>query len=120
MFRSKLRNKYYAEKSNDAATAYRRQRNKCVTLLRKTKKSYFRNLKPSDINDNKTFWRKVKPLFSDKAVSTNNITLIEDNEIIDDDYRIAEIFKEHFENAVNNLNIEPIMLHLKVYLVMIQ
>ena len=41
MLRSKLRNKYYKEKTNASALAYRRQRNKCVSLLKKAKKNLF-------------------------------------------------------------------------------
>ena len=49
----------------------------------------------------------VKPLFSEQAVSTNSITLIENNVIIYDDKTIIEIFNEFFRNAVKNLKIEP-------------
>ena len=52
---------------NDASqSACRKQRNLCVTLLRKAKRQYFSNLEPKLITDNKKFWKSVKPLFSDK------------------------------------------------------
>ena len=38
MLRSKLRNKYYEEKTNASALTYKGQRNKCVPLLKKAKK----------------------------------------------------------------------------------
>ena len=60
-----------------------------------------------DVIDNKKFWNKIKPLFSEKATFTNNITLIENKLIIDDDKTIADIFQDHFTNAVKRLNIEP-------------
>ena len=56
MKRTRLRNKYLSERSDSNAAAYKRQRNKCVALLRKAKKSYFGQLKPSDICDNKFIW----------------------------------------------------------------
>ena len=63
MLRSKLRNKYYKEKTNASALAYRRQRNKCVSPRKKAKNTYFGNLNPSLICDNKYFWKTIKPLF---------------------------------------------------------
>ena len=107
MLRSRLRNKYYREKTAASALAYKKQRNKCVTLLKKAKKSYFGNLNPSIVCDNKNFWKTIKPLFSEQAMSTNSITLIENNTIIDDDKVLSEVFNGSFRNAVKNLNIEP-------------
>ena len=42
------------------------QRNLCVTLLGKAKKKYYTNLKMSDINDNRKFWKNVKPNFGNE------------------------------------------------------
>ena len=66
MKRTKLRNKYLKNRTDASASAYKKQRNKCVSLLKKAKKSYFGNLKSSDICDNKKFWKSVKPLFNEK------------------------------------------------------
>ena len=55
MLRSRLRNKYYREKTAASALAYKKQRNKCISLLKKAKKSYFGNLNPSIVCDNKNF-----------------------------------------------------------------
>ena len=46
-------------------------------LTQKTKSKYFRNLNTKDLNDNKTFWRKIKPFSSDKGLETNHIILKE-------------------------------------------
>ena len=80
-----------------------RQRNVCTNLLKKAKAGYFENLKPSSITDNKTFWKNVKPLFSDKSLFSDNISLVENNPIITDDAKMAEIFNSHFSNAVERL-----------------
>ena len=78
MKRSKLRNRVNKLKSLEAIYDYRKQRNYCTTLLRKTKKEYFEKLTPSIITDNKKFWKVVKPLFSDKmACTSNSIKLLE-------------------------------------------
>ena len=47
----------------------------------------------------------IKPSFSDKAVSNENITLIENNEIINNENKICEIFNDFFSNIVSNFNI---------------
>ena len=106
MFRSKLANTHYRTNSKESKVAYNKQRNVCTHLVRKAKREYYKNLQPSNITDSKGFWKTVKPLFSDKAVSTKNITLIEDNHISQDDKDNAEIFNKFFGNAVKSLNIE--------------
>ena len=106
MVRSKLKNKFNTMKTDENKLMYNKQRNKCTSLLRKTKKNYFNRLNPSLITDNKFFWRVIKPLFSEKCFTNENITLIEKNEIIEDDNKISEIFNDFFTNAVKNLNIE--------------
>ena len=50
-------------------------------------------LKPSSICDNILFWKVTKPLCSDKAVSSNSITLIENKEIVSDDQNTDEEIK---------------------------
>ena len=49
-----------------------------VSLFRREKKSFFNNLDTKKIVDNKSFWRTVKPFFSDKNRVKNKITLIEE------------------------------------------
>ena len=69
-----------------------------------------------DLTDNKQHWQTVKPLLSDKIKSSEKITLVEpretletdgniDDEIVNDDIKIAEIFKRFFSNAVIGLKI---------------
>ena len=55
MKRSRHRNKFLNSKSNVDWRAYNKQRNLCVSLIRKEKKSFFSNLNTKNINDNKTF-----------------------------------------------------------------
>ena len=85
--------------------AYKKQRNKCTTLLRKAKRVFYRNFNPSLITDNKKFWKTVKPFFSDKKTSNEGMGLFDNNDIISDDSKIAETFNIFFTNAVKNLNI---------------
>ena len=85
MRRSKLRNDFLKDRNDTSQSAYRKQRNLYVTLLRKAKKQYFSNLEPKLIADNKTFWKSVKPLFSDKVTVKEIVNLTENGEIVSSD-----------------------------------
>ena len=63
---SRLRNKYLESKSLKDRKSYNMQRNFCKKLLRTTKKEYFNNLDTKKVTDNRTFWRTVVPIFSNK------------------------------------------------------
>ena len=67
MRRTRLRNKFINFKTNADRIACNKQRNCCVSLIRKEKKAYYSNVKMRDVTDNKTFWRKVKPVFPEKV-----------------------------------------------------
>ena len=77
----------------------------CVSYLRKTKKDHYANLNEKDVADNKQFWRIVKPVLSDKVKSSEKITLLEGEEIINEDGENAEILNTFFSNAVKNSKI---------------
>ena len=106
MIRSSLRNKFNKFKTKSAKCAYKKQRNLCTYLFRKAKRDYYSSLNPANVTDSKTFWRTIKPLFSDKFLSNEIITLVEGNNILQDDKEVSEVFSEFFSNAVKNLNIE--------------
>ena len=80
------------------------QRNTCTLLLRKAERDYYSKLKCSVITDNKTFWRSVKPIFSENDFSSIKITLIDDSNIISDDNLLATHFNDFFSNAVKALD----------------
>ena len=52
MTRSRLRNCFLKSRSEENQKLFWKQRNKCVTLQRKSKKDYFANLKEKNITDN--------------------------------------------------------------------
>ena len=76
MRRTRLRNKFIDSKADADRIAYNKQRNYCVSLIRKEKKAYYSNLNIRDVTDNKTFWRKVKPLFSEQVNLQTKILLV--------------------------------------------
>ena len=55
---------------------YNKQSNSCVHLLRKNGKDYYGNLNEKDVNDNKRFWKTVKPLLPDVVESSEKILLV--------------------------------------------
>ena len=104
MKRSKSYKDFLKDRNDASQSAYKKQRNLCVTLLRKAKKQYFSNLEPKLITDNKKFWKSVKPLFSDKITVTKVIILIENGEVLSSDTDIVDTFNVYFSNVVQNLN----------------
>ena len=68
MLRTRLRNIYLKQRTETIKVAYNRQRNKCVSILKKSKKSYFDTkyfdiLDTKFVKDNKNFWKRISPLF---------------------------------------------------------
>ena len=59
----------------------------------------------SVINNTK-FWKSVKPLFADKSPQSSRISLIEDNEIISDPTKCAEILNNFFSDVAINLEVD--------------
>ena len=55
MKRSRLRNKYLKNNNEENRKLYAKQRNYCVSLLRKTKEGYYENL--DERKDSKLFWK---------------------------------------------------------------
>ena len=105
MTRSRLKNKYLQTPSEGNRAMYRKQRNICVSLLRKAKKEYFNKLNVKDIRDNKRFWKIIKPFVSNKCKNYPKIILIENDQVINDDIEIAEIMNNYFVNLTKPLNI---------------
>ena len=105
MKRSALKNAYYKTKTDESHILLKRQKNYTKRLFKREIKKYWSNLDMSKFTDNKKFWNTVKPLFSNSTDSKQNITLVEDDNIITDDQEIAETFNQFFKKAVSSLGI---------------
>ena len=105
MLRSRLRNKFLLDKTDENRFLYTQQRNKCVALLRKTKTTYYENLDEKNVTDNKKFWKTVKPYLSDKSVKCDKINLNENGELLKSESETAEVFNNFFSNIVKNIKI---------------
>ena len=66
MTRSRLRNRFLQNRSEENQKLFYKQINKCVSLLRKSKKAYFENPNEKNITYNKSFRKTVKPFLSKK------------------------------------------------------
>ena len=107
MHRSKLKNKFNKNPTNKNRELYKKQRNYCVSLLKKEKKNYYNNLDLKIFEDNRKFWQNVKPSFSGKQdVKSRNIIIIENNTVISNKTDPAEIINNYLVDAVENLEIE--------------
>ena len=106
MVRSKLRKKFLKCRSESDKKAYNKQRSKFVSLLRKTKKAYYSDLNVKGVVDNKRFWKRMKSFFSDKSNNFENISLIENGNLLTDGIEIAETFNKYFQNLVSTLDLK--------------
>ena len=112
MKRSRLRNNFLKNRTGENKTLYTKQRNYCVSLLKKSKKKYFANLNEKDILDNKLFWKIIKPSLSDKAMTRDKINLSEKEESVKTELETVEVLNKFFSNIVNNLKFQNIR-HVK-------
>ena len=85
-----MRNRFLKHRSDENRCLFQKQRNKSVSLLRKAKKEYFSSLNINKVVDNKSFWKIVKPFVSNKTISSEKIILIDDNELITNEQKVAK------------------------------
>ena len=106
MKRSKLEGKCLKNKTNENLKSHKRQINFCSKLYKIERKKYYERLDLNNVTHNKKFWKTVKPFFSDKVTTFPQITLVENDEIISDESKVANSFSSFFENAVHSLGIK--------------
>ena len=105
MDRSRLRNKYLINRTEENKRAYSKQRNYVVSFVRKSKREYYNNLDIKKILDNKKFWKTVKPFFLDKISRNNKIILIENGNVLSEEDAVSETQNNIYSNIITNLNI---------------
>ena len=83
--RSRLKSKYIKNPSEVNEKLYKRQRNKCVSIRKKSMKQYFSNITSKGTVTNREFWKTMKPFLTNKGCLDNSdIMLRGDNEMITD------------------------------------
>ena len=106
MTRTRLLNKLRKPNCRENQLTYKRRRNYCVKLLKRSKKDFYNNFNVKNVTDNKHFWKTIKSNFTDKVLQDEKIVLVEDDKVITAETDLAKIFKGHFENIVERLHIE--------------
>ena len=126
---SNLRLKFLKKRTNDSKHLYNRQKTLCLSLLRKTKRGYFKQLNNKAISDNKTFWQTISPLFLEKVFRKETIILKDSNRTVRSNHELAETFNNIVSNITQslkfdsnlaeiteNLNIcDPVLKEIKKY-----
>ena len=83
--RLQLKNRYNKNHNYENWYLYKKQRNFCVSLLRKTKRNCFKNVKIQDVTDNNEFWKTIWSYFSDKGYNQTKLTIVKKDSIITDE-----------------------------------
>ena len=61
-----------------------------------------------DVNESKQFWKTIKPFFTEKTKTTNNIILAENNQTVRDDRTICQIFNTYFKNVTKGIKLRQV------------
>ena len=67
---------------------------------------YFQNIDVSKVNDNKMFWKTVKPRFSNKCKTANTVILREGNMVMNNEKLIADTFNNNFAKITKTLKLK--------------
>ena len=111
--RTRLLNKYRKDNSAGNLFAYKRQRNPCVQLLRKSKNVFYNNFNLKRITNNRKFGQTIKPNFTGKNLKDERITLLNGDKVITEEKDVVKKFKDHFEKTVETLKTDrPILCDL--------
>ena len=97
---------FLKNRSVESRMKYNKRRNICVALLRKTKRRYYEDLRLSDANDKKKFWKTVKPLFGNKIKCKSQIALAKGNSLVTDGKVLAKTFNKFFVNVAATVGIK--------------
>ena len=100
--RSMARNKYVKNRNHQTWSSYVAERNKTTSMRKQAIRSYFlqrcNNMtRPSD------FWDCVKPFLANKSVSSDNIMLNEDSNIVIESEEVCNIFNKFFAAVASEI-----------------
>ena len=99
--RSRLRNNFYKSPSKENEALYKKQRNKCVSLRRKSLKKYFNDITNYEIVTNKSFWNLIKPFLTNKGhLNLQDIMIFDSKKIITNETELVEVFNNRYINIV--------------------
>ena len=101
---SRLKNKANKIELPADLSKYKIQRNLVVKINKEHKKEYFENVNVA--TNSKRFWDKCKPYISNKhAKSESNIILIEKDQILIKNKKIADVLNSYFDSVTDSLEL---------------
>ena len=59
-----------------------------------------------NINDNKKFWKTIKPFFSNKGLNTNKLMIIEKKNLVSEESVLANMMDQYFTNITKQLKLK--------------
>lgn len=102
--RNMLRNKYLKQKTNSNWENYRRMRNACVKIRKKSVKQYFQTRCTTANSNSSEFWKTIKPFLPSSSNSgPSNIILNENNTVVSAHMDIANIMNDYFVNVASDI-----------------
>ena len=78
-----------------------------MSMNRKAKRDFFHSVDINAIDNDKKFWKAVKPMFYGGNPMGEKIVLIEEGEVISDDKVIAECLNSDFVKITESLGLDP-------------
>ena len=63
----------------------------------------FNSVNENNITGNKKFWKTLKPVLSSKSITNKNIISVENDNILSNDNKIAEVLNNFFSNTTKTL-----------------
>ena len=101
MNRSRLKSNYHKNPTPSNRLLYTKQRNICVSLRRKAIRTNFEKVARDGIIPRNDFYKLVSPYITNKGgLSNNDFILIDDGNIVSDDFDVANIFNQYYTNIV--------------------
>ena len=76
---------------------YKKQRNKCVLIRKKSIRNYFNKITNENMVTNRHFWKISRPFLTNKWNLENaEIMLILDKKIISNEHELVKVFKKQY------------------------
>ena len=97
--RSKLRNRFCKTPTEGNEKLYKKQRNKCVSIRKKSIRNHFNKIANKKVVTNRNFWKIIKPFLTNKGYLENaEIMLIQDRKRISNENELVKVFNKRYIN----------------------
>ena len=99
--RSRLRNRFCKTPTEENEKLYKKQRNKCVSIRKKSIRNYFNKIANENVVTNKNIRKIIKSFLTNKWHLENaEIMLIQDKNIISNENELVKDFNKHYINII--------------------